>query len=799
MRLPGPPLKLIAVLGAPLALTGALWLRMSAPLPDEARLPLAREALEEAAQRHAAALGIETGEATFWLRIEEEADARIFALRAKEPGTVALLYPGFRAEASIRAGSVGLSMTLNPHGHLLGFALTQEGAETRPDELPEKQVREAAEAFVAEWLSFAHGATVSPLAASPRGRGNRITFEVLPGAVPEARFSGFVVMQGLKPVAARLRPDFAEAFAARYKKPVALRNTFSVAAGIVVAFFAFYALYLYRRRAREQEAPRGRVRMLVLICALLGGGQIALNLESIADFDMPGDTLPWYASVLAAVGGGLVMAVGGVLVGAAYGSGEGEIREGFPGKMTSFDALLAGRARNRNVGRSVVAGAVAAGWALLAGAVAARWFEPRALALVDDGEVFAAFGRLPWMGSLIGAPLETVFALAAGLFMPLTFTLRRVRRRNWRWFVLLSCAVLVTVGFGSSAFASPMRLFEYLLAVVVLVAPFFVVDLLASVTATLLYLLAMHVSAVAALAPWMTAGAVLQIGLVSVVVAVLAWSARSGEWVAEEEVKPQYARNLEQRLSMRSEISAAREAQLRLLPASPPGVAGLTLAASCAPTGDVGADFYDFFPLPDGRVVLFVASGGGLGVASALTIALAKGYLMSSLRRGDAPAVTLERLRLLLTDRLGEVAQRARFALARIDAAAGLLEAARWGEVPAIWRLEAGSGGAEELAFAPGPHGLPEARCRLAPGDGLVFHTEGLLSALEDQSAAGLRAWFSGLCPHGVLEAGVLHALLLKRLAGGNQKELQRRLRSDLTAVTVRLEPVAALERESAA
>jgi hypothetical protein len=87
----------------------------------------------------------------------------------------------------------------------------------------------------------------------------------------------------------------------------------------------------------------------------------------------------------------------------------------------------------------------------------------------------------------------------------------------------------------------------------------------------------------------------------------------------------------------------------------------------------------------------------------------------------------------------------------------------------------------------------------LAPGDGLVMHTEGLVSALEDQSPAGLRAWFSGLCPHGVLEAGVLHTQVMKRLAGGNQKVLQRRLRSDLTAVTLRLEPVTALARESAA
>jgi hypothetical protein len=791
-------MKLFLILAAPLALAAGLWLRMSVPLPPETRLPLNRAALEEAARRHAATLGVDAEEAVVWVKIAEQAEARVFAVRAEEPGAVALLHPGFRAETSLHTGSTGLSLTMNPHGDLLGFDLAEESA-GRPDDVPEEDMRAAAEAFVRQWLGFVKGATVSPLASSPRGRGNRFNFEIVPGTMPGARFEGFVMMRGTKPVAARIRPEFTPSFEAKYAKPTALRNTFSVAAGVVTVFFAFYALYLYRRRAREMEAPKGRVRILVLLFALLGGGQIAMNFESVADFDAPGDTLPWYTSVLAALGGGLVMAMGGVLVGAAYGSGEGEIREGFPGKMVSFDALLAGRARNRNVGRSVAAGAAAAGWALLAGALVCRWLDPRAMLLVDDGHLFSAFGKLPWIGSVLSIPLETAFALTAGLFMPLTFSLRRVRSPRLRWVVLLACAVLVTVGFGSSAFVSPARLLEFLLAVVVLVAPFFWVDLLASVTALSLYLLAMHASAVVAVAPWMTAGVLLQIGLVSVVVAVLAWQVRGGETVTEEEVKPQYARNLDQRLSMRSEISAAREAQLRLLPANPPAMAGLTLAASCAPTGDVGADFYDFFPLPDGRLVVFVASGGGLGVASALTIALAKGYLMSGLRRGDTPAATLDRLRRLLSDRLGEVAQRARFALARIDPAAGTLEVARWGDVPGVWRLRAGNGEAEELTFGHGAHGLPETRYELAPGDGLVLHTEGLVSALEDQSPAGLRAWFSGLCPHGVLEAGVLHTQVMKRLAGGNQKVLQRRLRSDLTAVTLRLEPVTALARESAA
>lgn len=783
---------------APVALMAALWLRMSAPLPEETRLPLPRAALEEAARRHAAALGLDAHDARLFVKFEERAEARIYGMRAANPGVVALLHPGFPVEASLKDGETAFNATLNPHGHLLGFELTGEDLGPRP-ELPAEEVQAAAESFVKEWLGFMHGATVSPLSPSVRGRGGRYTFEIIPEHEPRARFAGFILMHGTRPVAGRLRPEFEAGFESQYARPRALRNLFSVPAGLITAFFVIYALVLYRRRAREKEAPKGRIRILVLAFALLGGAQIALNVESVANLDQPGETLPWYSTILAGLGGGLVMAVGGLMAGAAYGAGEGQIREGFPGKMTSFDALFAGHIRSRNVGRSVTAGATAAAWALLVVAISALWLGPRSVLLVHDALVFQAYGALPWAGTVIGMPLDAAFMIVAGLFMPLTFALRNVRTGWRRWAVLLVAALLVTGGFGQNVFVSPAKLLEPLLQLAVLIAPFFLFDLLAAFTATLLYIFALKASALAAVAPWMLPGVVAQLALATVVLGVLAWSVRTGETVSEDEVKPEYAKNLEQRLSMRSEISAAREAQLRLLPAKPPALPGLSIAASCRPTGDMGADFYDFFPIPNGRLVLFVASGGGLGVASALTIALAKGYLMSDLRRGDHPAATLTRLRRLLTGRLGEVAHRAQFALIRLDPATGLLEAARWGAAPSLWVLGRSPELTGEIEFDQGPDELPSASLVLHPGDGLIVHTEGLVSALEDQSPLGVRNWFQSLCPYGAMEAQVLHAVLLRQLSNGREKVLQRRLRSDLTAVVLRFEQVEALRRESAA
>lgn len=792
------PVMILLLAAAPLALVAAVWLRMTAPLPPEVRLPASRAALEDAARRHAAALGLDAGAAAVRIKPEFHDSARIYALRAATPGVVALLDPGFAIDAGLRTGEVSASIRMNPHGQLLGFDLEYEELSAPPD-LPEDEVLAAATRFVDDWLGFAPGLTISPLARATRGRANRFTFEALPGSEPGARFSGSILMHGTRPLSAQLRPEFDSAFASQFRKRTALRNAISSITALVTIGLTLYALVLYRRRIREKEAPRGRVRILIIAFALLGGGHIALNFESFANVDAPGETLPWYASVLAAAGGGLLFAAGGFLAGAAYGAGEGQFREGFPGKMTSFDALLAGHARSRNVGRSVTAGAAAAAWALLAVSLGAMALGPRSVLLLPGPSIASSLGRLPWVSTVMDLPVAAVFVIVAGLFMPLTFALRHVRPGWRRWAILLTCAWLAAGGFNDFNFVNGGQMLEPLLAVAVLLAPFFLVDLLAAITATLLYFFGLQAAALAAVAPWMLPGVLVQFAVVTLVLLILGMAWRSGEDVSEEEVKPDYAKNLDQRLSMRSEISAAREAQLRLLPAEPPVVAGLSLAASCRPTGDVGADFYDFFPLPGGRLVVFVASGGGLGVASALTIALAKGYLMSDLRRGDPPAVTLARLRGLLTGRLGEVAQRARFALIRIDPGTGLVEAARWGEMPGVWLVSGSSQQATSLDFDAGAGSLPSSDWHLTPGDALILHTEGLVSALEDQSAAGVRQWFQRLCAHGAFDAHILHAHLLLQLTRGKEKALQRRLRSDLTTVVLRLEHLNEQRQEAAA
>lgn len=69
------------------------------------------------------------------------------------------------------------------------------------------------------------------------------------------------------------------------------------------------------------------------------------------------------------------------------------------------------------------------------------------------------------------------------------------------------------------------------------------------------------------------------------------------------------------------EIELARAVQLGFLPQHPPEVAGYEFYAFYSPAQSIGGDFYDFIPLPGGRLAVVVADVAGKGVPAALLVA----------------------------------------------------------------------------------------------------------------------------------------------------------------------------------
>jgi serine phosphatase RsbU (regulator of sigma subunit) len=97
------------------------------------------------------------------------------------------------------------------------------------------------------------------------------------------------------------------------------------------------------------------------------------------------------------------------------------------------------------------------------------------------------------------------------------------------------------------------------------------------------------------------------------------------------------ARSAAEKEAMQREMDIASEIQESLLPESCPQIAGVDVGAASIPAHEVGGDFYDFIPLPDGRWGVVIADASGKGVPAALFMALSRSLIRAYSR--DKPSV----------------------------------------------------------------------------------------------------------------------------------------------------------------
>ena len=191
---------------------------------------------------------------------------------------------------------------------------------------------------------------------------------------------------------------------------------------------------------------------------------------------------------------------------------------------------------------------------------------------------------------------------------------------------------------------------------------------------------------------------------------------------------------LERRRLFEQSRDVAHVLQQALLTTAPPADPRVELATMYRPAVEhleVGGDWHDAFALPDGRLGIAVGDvvGRGLGAASAM------GQLRSAVRALAgaelSPAQVLAHL-----DTFVEQVVAARYATliyAEIDPATGAGVSASAGHLPAVL-LRAGDAPPQILmAGRSAPLGVvedglrPEARFALAPGEGLLLYTDGLV------------------------------------------------------------------------
>lgn len=188
--------------------------------------------------------------------------------------------------------------------------------------------------------------------------------------------------------------------------------------------------------------------------------------------------------------------------------------------------------------------------------------------------------------------------------------------------------------------------------------------------------------------------------------------------------------------AMAIDLAKAAEIQQRLLPLCDPDVRGLEVAGRSVPCRSVGGDYYDYLPLPNGKLGVIVADVAGKGMSAAL--------LMSSMQaRVQVLSEETDKLGLLVT-RLNRSINSAvpdnrfiTFFMTVIDPVTGEFEYVNAGHnAPYVSRA---SGETETLSAGGPVLGIlksieyQSASGRLNPGDMLLLYSDGVSEAQNER------------------------------------------------------------------
>jgi serine phosphatase RsbU (regulator of sigma subunit) len=629
--------------------------------------------------------------------------------------------------------------------------------------------------------------------------------------IPELTVKSEISFRGGVLTGDTVKADIDSAFAkSNLNKESKLQISFVVAYCLLFAAVLIFGLYRFVQRVKQQEISYSRIAMVTIVFAsmlslfLLLTDQVFYDIGGGHDRGIP----DWLLNSIVYFSVTMFYVVVGLFIGFAYGSGEGDIRESYPGKLTSLDALVTGRLFSQNVSRAFLIGCAMGGWALWLGAEAFQPWQGKPGAGEGFGEFNPWFGYLPLMSPLIMAAMDVMPITVIGLLVPLPFLHRRFRSQraimaSSSIFVWLAC-VGPYLGFRPMTgilLMAVVRAFFFLLA-------FFCFDLLTAIFC------------IAAPTCW---GIMLQMiaqpskglhdsGVVSLVLAAVSLLtafvfAFKGRFYREDDVRPVYAERLAERVSMQAEVSAAREAQKRLMPETLPNLPNFSIAACCHPAHEVGGDFYDMFELEGDKLGILIAEGGGKGLGSALSVAFAKGFLTPRIlgdgQSDNSPTEVMRGLQDRLAAMLGAEAGIG-LAYVVIDSGDGTLRYARVGTHPVIMVANEKSPGRlslpeeREIKFKSAKSAKSQRRAEtdisviegnysLGEGDSVALLTDGIIKNWKSNNTTPDAELSKVLNNLGGAGSPTLQAALDKSIQAGSKRARKHMTDDDLTAVIVKL------------
>jgi MFS family permease len=504
----------------------------------------------------------------------------------------------------------------------------------------------------------------------------------------------------------------------------ALRVVRGVTIFVLVVGSLIYVIARFVRRLREHEIPLKRT-LIVAVFAFLAffastfvssAGQQMDTIER-NNFTPPGVQL---AITL------LMSAIMGTLLGMAWGTCEADLREAYPEKLAAVDALFGGRFSSRAVRSSVATGLVLAAYSVFISGLEPLLRLPQSWAAV-------AAELAPFQTSYPPFALVLYIVASLPITVALLLTAVSVTHRNGptrRAKILLIIVVLGFFLFTTVGNHSPIAwgLITATITAAILLVPFFLGDVLAVfVSVAFAFWLAgsaaliAQPSATLRTGGWTLLSGVIVIGTAG---AIAGLRKRDEPEVAETD-SPEYARNIAERIMLRSEMDAARQAQLRVMPRVVPIVEGTRLAAKHSASAEIGSDYFEFFLSPT-HLSVAVADARLPGLSSALCVSMLKGLLLNYAARLTDTRDVADRVYRQLAAIFGDDLP-VSFFFGRLDRTTGAFSFATFGTAPRAAIVRGGNAISLE----------GEEYVELDRSDALVIYTA-RLADLQDRDGAAI-------------------------------------------------------------
>ncbi|HET7436071.1 MAG TPA: PP2C family protein-serine/threonine phosphatase [Thermoanaerobaculia bacterium] len=427
-----------------------------------------------------------------------------------------------------------------------------------------------------------------------------------------------------------------------------------------------------------------------------------------------------------------------VLVFLAWAVGESYARERWGERLASFDAILRRDPLNATVGRSVLNGVLTSPFvaACVLGVATIPILLGSAHPTIGDGtEMILSLGG-PFV-NLLNSASQAIAVTVVGIL----FLLAVAHRRRMLWAGILAAALLCMIGgvaeppiepfwqrtmFGFGGIGAIIGIFLAFDLLTATIALFFGCAL----TAALPLAMVAHGDLERQLVLSLAVPLILAVGF-----AVAALLTRREVVYTYEDLAPHVKRIVE-RERVKAEIDAANRIQAALLPLDAPSLAGASVASHYRAATEIGGDYFDFLPQPNGDIGIAFGDVSGHGLTSGIVMAMAKSALLVQVDYDPSPRAVLDVLNEIVIKTAPKRIMMT-FFFGLLDSRAQSLRFSSAGHLdPYVYR--AATQRIESLSSWGYPLGIRrrepfrEHSVEFSAGDRLILYSDGLIEALDD-------------------------------------------------------------------